>query len=78
MLGLPPGSRVALRTLPPVRQERFIAKHDVLQKLRQELWTVQAELDIGLFNFIPVRSMEEMRLILSKKQHEDGRWYQPV
>eukprot|EP00965_Chrysotila_dentata_P093454 3087043-Pleurochrysis_carterae.AAC.1 len=73
MLGLPPESRAVLRKLPSVQQERFIAQRDVLNKLRQEYWTVQAALDIRLSNFVPVRSMEEMRLILSKKQNEDGR-----
>eukprot|EP00965_Chrysotila_dentata_P024172 800970-Pleurochrysis_carterae.AAC.1 len=73
MLGLPPESRVVLRKLPSVQQERFIAQRDVLNKLQQEYWTVQAALDIRLSNFVPVRLMEEMRLILSKKQNEDGR-----
>eukprot|EP00965_Chrysotila_dentata_P032946 1097911-Pleurochrysis_carterae.AAC.1 len=27
---------------------------------------------------MPVRAMDEMRLILSKKQREDGTWYRPI
>eukprot|EP00965_Chrysotila_dentata_P170830 5638947-Pleurochrysis_carterae.AAC.1 len=27
---------------------------------------------------MPVRAMDEMRLMLSKKQREDGTWYRPI
>eukprot|EP00965_Chrysotila_dentata_P116754 3859411-Pleurochrysis_carterae.AAC.1 len=67
-----------LRKQPAVAQERFIAQWDVLAKLQRELWTVPASLDIRLSNFIPVRFMEEVRLILSKRQNAGGSWYKPV
>eukprot|EP00965_Chrysotila_dentata_P078320 2581145-Pleurochrysis_carterae.AAC.1 len=78
MLGLPATARQTLRQLSSMQQERFLAQREVVSKLRRDYWTVQASLDIRLSNFMPVRAMEEMRLILSKRQRGDGTWYKPV
>eukprot|EP00965_Chrysotila_dentata_P046025 1529470-Pleurochrysis_carterae.AAC.1 len=69
--------RDALRASGPIRQGRFLAMCDAFARLRREYWTVEASLDVRLSNFMPVRAMDEIRLILSKKQLEDGTWYRP-
>eukprot|EP00965_Chrysotila_dentata_P016828 557950-Pleurochrysis_carterae.AAC.1 len=78
LLKMPPAERVKLRQMPAMQQEHFIGKRDVIAKLKREYWTTQASLDVRLSNFMPVRAMEEMRLILSKRQRDDGKWFRPV
>eukprot|EP00965_Chrysotila_dentata_P138561 4583369-Pleurochrysis_carterae.AAC.1 len=66
--------RSTLRTLSFLLQERWLAKRDFLNKLKNDVFTPNHALEARLENFWPTRAMERANTVFTKAQRDDGSW----